>query len=283
MPIAKYKRDEKSGLYYTYEKTGFYYPNGKPKYQKLRAKTIARLDEKIKAFKEGQTLSLDISKITVDEWEKQWFNSYKNGCRENTKNFYKSLYRKHIKPKIGMMRITDVKEFHLQAILTGMSETHGVKTVQDVKSLLFGLFDKAVQNRMIPMNPAGRLRAAGKQQKRRRELTEAERKAYLQACKQHEFGTFAALLYFFGLRRGEAAALLGSDIEDSAISVNKQHTFPRNNRPTLGPPKTAAGYREVIIPDVAREYIDFDALRQDKGDAYLFSDGDGNYRAFSSA
>jgi len=275
MPVAKYKRDEKTRLYYTYEKTGFYYSDGKPKYKKLRAKTIARLDEKVKAFNEDQALQIEPSKITVDDWEKQWFSSYKGNCRETTKEFYGRLYQKHIKPKIGMMRVTDVKEIHVQAILTGMSKTHGEKTIKSVRSIPYSLFEKAMLNRMISLNPARKLTAVGKAPKRRRELAPEERSAYLAACKEHEFGAFAALVYFFGLRRGEAAALRGTDIHPNAVDINKQHTFPANHLPKLGPPKTAAGFRDIVIPDIARQYIDFEVLRS-KGAELLFVGEDGN-------
>ena len=51
MPKAKYQKEKRSDgkvFYYTYEKTGIIKPNGIPEYKKLRAKTIAKLDEKVK-------------------------------------------------------------------------------------------------------------------------------------------------------------------------------------------------------------------------------------------
>ena len=270
MPVAKYKRDPKSKLYYTYEKTGQHYPNGKPKYQKLRAKTIARLDEKVTAFKENQALHVEPSKTTVDEWYEHWFAAYKSHCRDTTRLWYENLYSKHIKPSIGSMRVVDVREIHAQAILSNLSDSHAEKTVKSIRKILFELFDKARLNRMIPANPAEKLTATGRKTQQRRALTKSERKAYLQACKTHSFGEFAAMIYFFGLRRGEAAALLGSDIHVDFISVTKQHAFPGNSKPVIGPPKTAAGVRNIVIPDSARDYIDFNKLRK-KGNKLLFS------------
>jgi len=273
VPVAKYKRDKTSGLYYTYEKTGLFYANGKPRYEKLRAKTIARLDEKVREYRANMALGVEPSKTTVDEWEKQWFVAYKSKCRENTQLWYSNLYRKHISPVIGAMRVADVRELHVQALLSDMAQTHGEKTVKSVRSILFGLFDKARQNRMVSYNPAEKLSVSGLPPKVRRPLTPSERIAYLEACKTHPFGEFAALLYFFGLRRGEAAALLGSDVLESVIQITKQHAFPNSNSPKLGPPKTPAGIRDVIIPDAAKGYADLDRMRNTQG--FLFATRDG--------
>lgn len=272
MPVAKYKRDKNSGLYYTYEKTGQYLPNGKPQYKKLRAKTIAALDDKVKAYRADEALGIEPNKLTVNEWQKQWFTAYKAGCRESTRQYYTYAYNRHIKPAIGNMRLDQVKEVHLQKILSGMAEGYSVKTVSGVRVTLYSIFDTARANRMIQMNPAQHLKAAGKEPQKRRALTTEERKKYLAACKEHDFGRFAAFLYFFGLRKGEALALYGSDISNNGVHVSKQHGFNAGNAPVLNKPKTAAGVRDIPIPNKAREYIDFQALPG----GFLFVGASGN-------
>lgn len=276
MPISKYKK-EKSGLYYTYEKTGMFKPDGTPEYKKIRAKTIKLLDEKIKQYHEQAAFGVEPSTLTVDQWFSQWFVSYKGGLRESTKNFYLSLYKTHISPKIGAMRITQVKELNCQAILTEMSESHSVKTIKSVRTTLYSLFDKAQANKIIVTNPAARLKAEGKASKKRRALTPEERTAYLKACKTHPFGEFAAVLYFFGLRRGEALALTKADIHEDYIGINKQISYPGNNRPVMGEPKTRAGIRDIPIPHKARNYIDFDSF----DDGLLFCREDGTAYSYS--
>lgn len=260
MPVAKYKRDKKTNLYYTYVKTGMYLSNGKPEYKKLRSKTIAGLDKKVDGYKEDQTLGVEPSKATVDEWQKQWFAAYKAGCRESTRQYYTYAYNKHISPAIGRMRVDQVREAHLQKILSAMSANYSMKTISGVRVVLFSLFDKARANRMISTNPAERLKVAGKEPQKRRALTLDERALYLSACKEHDFGTFAAFLYFFGLRRGEALALCRTDISEESIRVSKQHVFNNGNTPTVSAPKTAAGTRDIPIPQKAREFIDFSNL-----------------------
>ena len=280
MPKSKYekeKRKDGSVFYYTYEKTGMITAKGKPEYKKLRAKTIAKLDEKVNEYRKNKAFGIEQTNITVDEWQSEWFKAYKSACRQTTKSFYESLYNKHIKPNIGAMRLNQVKEHACQKILNDMSETHGKKTVASVRSLLFSLFDKAQANHYIVTNPAQRLVANGKPKKQRRELTQVERKKYLSACKTHSFGEFAAFLYFFGLRRGEALALTKNDIFLDSINIDKQYTFPANNLGELGKPKTTAGCRNIPIPTKARQYIDFENI----SDGLIFTNDEGNPLSYS--
>ena len=280
MPKAKYQKEKRSDgkvFYYTYEKTGIIKPNGIPEYKKLRAKTIAKLDEKVKKFQTDVAFGIEQTDLTVDDWKKQWFQSYKSACRPSTKAFYESLYDTHIKPSIGQLRLNMVKEHACQKILNELSETHSEKTVASVRSILFSLFDKAQANHYIITNPAQRLKARGKPKKKRRELTAAERKKYLKACEAHPFGEYAAFLYFFGLRRGEALAISYEDISKDCIIINKQYTFPENNQPVLGEPKSAAGYRELPIPIKARQYINFSSVSK----GFIFSNENGSPLSYS--
>lgn len=279
MPIAKYKKEKNRDgwLYYTVVKTGLYKPDGTPEYKKLRAKTIKTLDQKVDEFKQNAAFGVQPSTLTVNQWYEQWFLAYKSGLRESTKNFYQSLYKTHISPQIGAMRVSQVKELHCQRILTDMTTTHSIKTVKAVRKMLFSIFDKAQANKMIIVNPAQRLNADGKPSKERRALTKDERKAYLKTCETHYFGDFAAMLYFFGLRRGEALALTKEDIHKDYITVTKQYSYPDNNHPVLSEPKTQAGIRNIPIPHKARKYIDFDAYE----DGLLFCREDGEPFSYS--
>ena len=274
MPVSKYKKEKNRDgyLYYTVVKTGFYKADGTPEYKKLRAKTIKALDEKVEEFKHNALFGIQPSTLTVDQWFEQWFIAYKSGLTENTKNFYSTLYKTHISPQIGAVRVSQIQEMHCQKILSDMSATYVVKTVKSVRSVLFSLFDKAQKNKMIVVNPAANLKAEGLPSKTRRALTAEERRAYLNTCKTHPFGSFAAMLYFFGLRRGEALALTKNDIFDDYISISKQYVYPNNNQPVLSPrTKSEAGNREIPIPTKARKYINFDNLP----DGLLFCAEDG--------
>lgn len=271
MPIAKYKRDQKTKLYYTYEKTGLYLANGKPEYKKLRAKTIKALDEKVTDFKQGRS---NVSEqMLVDEWFIRWHETFNNKLRPNTARNYETLYRNHVSPYIGRMRVAEVRQIHLQELLNRMTSNYSTKTIKSVRGVISAIFGKAYTNNLCQKNPAEGLQADGKPQHHRRELTPDERRRYLEACETHPFGLYAAILYYFGLRKGEALALTGDDIHDGYISVTKQVTYPGTNQPVLAQPKTAAGVRDVPIPDEARRLLSC----IERSGKPLFGNDDGSY------
>lgn len=258
MPKAKYQND--GTYYYTYINTGEYLPNGKPKYKKIRGKTISKVDEKVKAYHSDSALNIEPSKITVDEWYKQWFKSYKSGCAIKTQKYYEYLYQQHIFPVLASYRIAFVKEAHCSQILENMANKYSLETVKSVRGVLYSLFETAKRNKLISVNPAEKLNARGKPAKHRRALTASERENFLKVCKEQNY-LFGFFLYFFGLRRGEALALTGEDIKDGFLTVNKQHIFPDNKLPLFSNiPKTDSGNRKIPIPNKAWQYIDFDNL-----------------------
>ena len=278
--ISKYKKDDKSGLYYVYVPTGRRTSAGKPEYKKLRAKTIKALNQKVEDFRRDMLLGISGDKKTVDEWYEIWFPAYKGSCKPTTQSWYDSLYRTHIAPALGSYTLTAVTEAQCQRLITDLAKTRAESTVAGIRKMLYSIFDAAARNRLIAFNPAARLDVKGAQKKEpRRALTGEERAAYLAqitAEREHptapwDVPTFAALLYFFGLRRGEALALTGNDITADTVSISRSVTYPGNNQPLVqDTTKTAAGVRELPIPDAARDYVDFAALRA-KGSAYIFT------------
>lgn len=261
MPKQRYAKDA-DGYYYVNVPTGKIRKDGYRQYTRLKAKTQPELDEKRRAYEEACTLGVTPDeKITVDQWYALWITKYKGGVAENTREYYKNIYKKHIAPAIGRMQLRKIRVIDAQGILSAMAETHAESTVKGVRKTLFALFETAADNKLIVSNPCEKLKAAGRKKKERRALTPEEREAYLRQCKTDPFGTYAALLYFFGLRRGEALALTGKDVSATEIRINKQITYPGNNAPVLKDmPKTDAGARTIPIPDKARLYIDFDNL-----------------------
>lgn len=168
-----------------YVKTGFYKRNGTPEYKKLRAKTIKLLDEKVKKVESEVAFGMNVfeANLTVEEWSKCWFSSYKSIRREATKLSYQRLLNNHILPVIGRRRIKDVTEAELHKLLNDLGQKrygskqkqYTEKTVDEVRGVLFSLFDTAKANRKISVSPAENLKISGAKGGKRRELTEAEK------------------------------------------------------------------------------------------------------------
>ena len=206
--MAKYKKDKKSGLYYAYVPTGFYNLNGTTEYKKFRSKDPQGLDKKIAKFITERELGvrIDADKITVEQWAKAWLKTYRSNGAKNSTAFYEDMLN-HVIREIEKRKIKDIMEIDLQNLLNKISSStydpnnkrYAKKTVQEIRSVLFSLFETAKNNRLILGNTATCLKANGAPSKERRELTEEERVKYKIACKFDEFGLFCAVLYFFGV------------------------------------------------------------------------------------
>ena len=100
----------------------------------------------------------------------------------------------------------------------------------------------------------------------------------VKACVNLEFGLFAYMLIYTGLRRGELLALTNDDIDlqSNVIHVRKGVTFQEGGKPVVAAPKTATSVRDIPILKPLRDHI------PTQFNGYLFS-LDGGKTPLSSA
>ena len=178
----------------------------------------------------------------------------------STRNCYKGILNKHVLPQIGMMRLRDVRMVDVQKVmnsLQGMSRS----TISTANSTLGQLFKTAVQNQLIPINPATELTVPAGTKGTHRALTRDEIALLAQNWQRHRSGIWAMIMLFSGLRRGEALALTWADVDllDNVIDVNKAVQF-ESNRPKIGPTKTRSSIRKIpLAPLLRNALIDYKA------------------------
>ena len=86
---------------------------------KTELEAMTKLAEKLAAAKRGEEIIHGA--MTVDAWYVQWKAAYKDpkGLTQKSLGMYDEKYRGYIKPRIGRMKLRDVKDIHLQKILNG--------------------------------------------------------------------------------------------------------------------------------------------------------------------
>lgn len=291
--MPKFKKDAKTELYYTYVPTGFYNIDGTREYKKLRSKDPQELERKVERFitDKNNGILIDADKITVEQWAEHWKKTYKAKVTKNTENFYNDML-KHILPFIGKQKIKNIREIQLQKLLNNLSEStygpnnkpYSKKTVKEVKSVLFSLFETAQNNKLILGNPAAGLKISGAAAKKRRYLSPQESEKYRETCMNNMFGLFGGVLYYLGLRRGEALALKHSDFSGDFVTINKQVIYPTNSKAEISDPKTGAGTREIFIPENLQGLLLFwgaGEYYEGNPDDYVFQDSTGNPLSYS--
>lgn len=221
----------------------------------VRATTPELLYEKLAKMKADLKNGTTVvnGNTLVKQWAFEWLDTYKKeSVGKRAYDRYVGRLNNILIPAIGNMRIKDVRQVHLQRVMNGLkgkSKDHAVKTRQ----MLYSIFDKAKKSKMILENPAEDLDLPSvKPPVKRRALTDIEREHILALCETHRAGLWVLTMLYCGLRPGETIPLTWNDIDfDRAIlKVTKAYDRGTGN---FKEPKSAAGIREIPIPDTLME------------------------------
>ena len=215
-------------------------------YGKTELEAMAKLAEKMAAVTRGEDTVSD--SMTVSAWYTQWLEVYKKpkGLTEKSLGMYDEKFNKYIKPRIGSMKLKDVKETHLQRILNeqeGKSFSH----CQKVRMVMQEMFKRARQSRLILFDPAELLELPRSTKGARRSITEEERAAILTVAETSRSGLWVLTLLYTGMRPGETAALTWGDVNFKANEIFVHAARESGKTETIKGPKTSAGVRVIPI------------------------------------
>lgn len=215
-------------------------------YGKTELEAMEKLAEIMAAVKRGEeTIS---SSMTVNAWFNQWMETYKEpkGLTDKSLGMYRAKYNHYIKPRIGSMKLRDVKDIHLQRILNesaGKSFSH----CQQLRLVMQQMFKRARQSRLIIYDPAELLELPRNTKGARRTITEEERAAILAVAETSRSGLWILTLLYTGMRPGEAAALTWGDVDFKANEIYVHAARESGKNKTIKAPKTQAGVRVIPI------------------------------------
>lgn len=272
MAKAKYSYNPNRKEWYTLVYDGTLTPTGAKHRKRITSKkSSADLEKKVNEFKLSlQQGFVESSNITFGEYSRTWFDLYKSTKELNTQRMYKTCVFKYLVP-LDNIRLVDIKHSHFQAIIN--QNMDHPKTCKNIKLTFSQIIKAAVRERYLPHSAIEDITmdiSMPKYQKpQKRALTALERKAMKEADLDERKKSFVSILYYCGLRRGEALALTVDDFDfnNNTVSISKVIIF-NNNTPELKPyPKSDNGIRSVPLPEacvgILKPYVD-------KCDGYLF-------------
>ena len=224
---------------------------------------VMEFEDKVKSGK-----FLDGEKITFKNFTERWLDEYaKNQLELTTIEEYTILLNTHILPAIGHLKLSRVQPAHLNKLYTDMLAERKDKrpggyspaTIKRCHAVTSSIFSTAVQWNIITDNPCERVKPpkqtiAGTDIKHftveqtaifLKELDTQTKQGLLKL--QHNI--FFQLCIYCGLRRGEAVALLWSDIDmdGRTVSITKS-TAIVNNKPYTKAPKNHSSNRIISVP-----------------------------------
>lgn len=201
---------------------------------------------------------VDSSSITLEEWAKQWIDVYKSTVEYNTKEMYLNSMNRYIIPYLGKTKIQTIQPIQIQSLINDILAEGKTRSAEICQLTIKQIFNQAVRNRIISINPAEYLSPIKCKYKEKRALTHIEKESIKNAVLEKKERIFIDIMRYAGLRKGEALAITKQDIDVSerTISVNKSIYFKGNN-PNLKDPKSHRN-RVIPIPNILYgELIDY--------------------------
>lgn len=227
--------------------------DGSPVYKWVSGKTKAELNRAIEEIKFAYRSGTDTRWLTFGTYAKQWYAQHTAGLSTSIKASYKSSLNKHILPAIGHVPIIHINHSQLQGLINSIDLSAG--TVNQIRVVLRLIFHAAYMDKIIDFDPAADLIMRNKRRPpKRRSLTEDEQVLLLQASERAGTETMVYLLYYLGVRKGEAMGLRWEDVdwEEKEIHVERD-IDPKTNEPSST--KTQTSVRKIPIPSPLYQHL----------------------------
>lgn len=227
--------------------------DGKRKMKTIYGKTIKEIERKEREVRNNLDNGLDLTQenILVKDWGRKWLKVYKRSVASGTYNMYQKCLENHIVPTIGDIPISKLRPIQIQEALNNILEKGYIRTAEIYKLTIKQIINQAVAEGLLVKSVCNNLDKIKSNREEKRVLTDFELKCISKTEYTDKEKLFIDILYYTGIRRGEALALTLLDIDKKShtIKINKSLDI-RENTSVIKEPKTKSGYREIPIPDL---------------------------------
>ena len=211
-------------------------------------------------YEDHEKLNIIDNTITLDQWYEKWLNVYKYGViKRNTKEGYIRVYRKHIQPILGNMRINDISKTQIQQMVNDLhKQGYAYETPHRIQVMLYDMFDKALNDQFIRRNPAKGVNVIRDEEKDPRVMSREEQSVFFDCCKGTFYDNLFVLCVNTGIRPGESCAIERDsvDLKHRELRIDKTLIYQKwegDSKKTIhiDTPKTKASVRTVPLNDNA--------------------------------
>lgn len=259
MASAKYKKNYR-GKWETRIWDGTYTADG-TKHRKVLSstKSSADLERKVADFiQERDNLkATSYSDLTFYEYAMKWLETSKANKEKNTQEMYYYIIKGCFSD--CDIPITQIRHSHFQEIINRNSEHP--RMCQQIALTFKQIIKNAIRDRILPQNAFKDICTDISLPKyikpQKRPLSDLEKQA-IQNADMDEMKTFLVnVLFFCGLRRGEALALQANDFDwnENTVSISKVVIFTRNGSELKPYPKSDNGIRIIPLSAEAVEHL----------------------------
>jgi integrase len=203
---------------------------------------------------QGEWTDPERAKVTVADYAGQWI-AQRPGLRPRTVELYRWLLRRHIVPfivgiELGRLSTATVRQWRAERLDAGVSESVTAKAYRLLRAVMNTAVD---EDKIVQRNPC-RVRGADRESPDERPVLSVAQVFDLAGRMPERFRVLVLLAAFGSLRWGEVTALRRCDVAEdgSWVRVSRAMVEVPGRGLIVGPPKSRAGVRTLIIPAAIR-------------------------------
>ena len=228
----------------------------------------------------------DTGRRLLSTWLDEWLESIEPSVSPSTYALNKTAVTKWIVPRMGALRLAEVTPRQVQEFVNHLQKSGGrngaglgPRSVRLAHQVLAKAFDRAVEWRLTPTNPARQGVTLPKMAHRQMQPLEVnEVKQFLAATEGDRLGPLWCLLVTTGLRRGEALGLRWRDVSLAKAQLQvRQTVITVGGQIQISTPKTSTSRRVVYLAERTVKALELQKRQQEQareaaGSAWKASD-----------
>lgn len=188
------------------------------------------------------------TELTLRNWLPRAIAARPN-AGSGTKERYRRLFEAHVPTELKDAPLGQITKEDAGVWVAGLLADNSTKTAHNIHGLISSVMKQAVEDGHIERNVFAKL-GPGQGVAYAAVVLEPEEFELLLSCFTEPYLEFTRWLYQSGMRFSEAIALQWRDIDIRRGTVRVERAWKRqgDNTMVLGPPKTGAGTRTIVMP-----------------------------------
>jgi integrase len=188
--------------------------------------------------------------LTLAAYPEEWRDSIREAVPPGTQRQYAQIVHQHIVPRLGKIKLKDLRADHLQGVYNAMlDDGRRARTVRLLHAVLHRALRMALKQGIIMSNPADAVTRPRFRRKEMRTLTDTQVRSLLLVAKGSRYEALLWLAVSTGLPQGELLGLRWSDLDwrNHRLQVQRQLQRGKGTGLDFVQPKPAAGRRVVVL------------------------------------
>lgn len=232
---------------------GFDPATGKRRYvTEFKYDSAEEAEDALRAAEKGLKAQVyDFKKTTAASYLTDWLNSQQqhSQLKPSTLRMYRRYIQGDIVPSFGdKLLLKNLRKPHVAGLIKDLQDAgRGATTIKRIHATLSSALSDAVQDGLLPDNPAAGARLPKVTRKRIEVWEPADAGKFLDAATEHRMGTLFELAVLAGMRRGELCGLRWSDVDLAARRLVVRVQLVQVGKELVeGTIKTDAGQNRVV-------------------------------------